>query len=76
VEAPPSAPHLLPWDVDRTLVDIGGISQEVYAEAFTAVTGRRLERMPDMAGRTDRELVLAVLQRHDVVGAESHLDAS
>jgi phosphoglycolate phosphatase-like HAD superfamily hydrolase len=49
------------WDIDRTLLNISGVSQEIYAAAFESVTGRGLEAMPDMAGKTDHDLVAAVL---------------
>jgi phosphoglycolate phosphatase len=65
--------RLVFWDIDKTLVDIGGISREIYAAAFKAVTDLELERMPDMAGKTDRDLILASLQLNEVPDAESHL---
>jgi phosphoglycolate phosphatase-like HAD superfamily hydrolase len=61
------------WDIDKTLVDIGGISREIYAVAFKAATGLVLERMPDMAGKTDRDLILASLRLHNVTEPEQHL---
>ena len=72
----PTKDHLLVlWDIDKTLVDIGGISQEIYAAAFQAVTGLALVRMPDMAGKTDRDLILATLSLHDVNEPETYLPA-
>jgi hypothetical protein len=35
------------WDIDKTLVDIGGISREIYAAAFTAVTGWLRYQIPE-----------------------------
>ena len=67
------SPRLLLWDIDKTLVDIGGISREIYAAAFKAVAGLELERMPDMAGKTDRDLIIASLRLHDVPETEKHL---
>src|SRR5215207_571412 len=66
-------PHLVLWDIDKTLVDIGEISRLIYAEAFEAVTGEVLRDMADMAGKTDRDLTLAALRRHDVPEPESQL---
>jgi len=66
-------PRLVLWDIDKTLVDIGGISREIYAAAFRAVTGLVLERMPDMAGKTDRDLILASLRLHSVPEPEKQL---
>jgi phosphoglycolate phosphatase-like HAD superfamily hydrolase len=56
--------RLVLWDIDRTLLTISGVSLEIYAAAFESVTGRRLDRMPDMAGKTDHDLVDAVLAVH------------
>jgi phosphoglycolate phosphatase len=60
------SPRLVLWDIDKTLVDIGGISREIYAAAFTAVTGRKLEHMPDMAGKTDHDLIMASLRLAEI----------
>jgi phosphoglycolate phosphatase-like HAD superfamily hydrolase len=61
------------WDIDKTLVDVGGISREIYAAAFAAVTGEDLERMPDTAGKTDRDLILASLRLHEIPEPDSLL---
>jgi phosphoglycolate phosphatase-like HAD superfamily hydrolase len=63
------------WDIDKTLVDIGGISREIYAAAFTAVTGRKLEHMPDMAGKTDHDLIMASMRRAEIPEPEKRLTA-
>src|SRR5215470_5450916 len=67
------SPRLVFWDIDKTLVDIGGISREIYAAAFEEVTGLVLERMPDMAGKTDRDLIIGSLQLHEVPVPERRL---
>lgn len=46
-------PLLVLWDIDHTLIETGGVGSLVYAEAFTKVTGRPLEKMPELAGRTE-----------------------
>lgn len=58
-------PRLILWDVDGTLVDSGGIGRAVYEEAFRAVTGRPLEHLVDMAGRTDRYIALSALAQQE-----------
>ncbi len=65
--------RLVLWDIDKTLVDIGGISREIYAAAFETVTDRKLEHMPDMAGKTDRDLILATLRLHEIPDPEKRL---
>jgi phosphoglycolate phosphatase len=44
---------LVLWDIDHTLIATQGVGGQVYAEAFHAVTGRSLEAMPPLAGRTE-----------------------
>jgi phosphoglycolate phosphatase len=47
------ATTLVLWDIDHTLIETRGIGGQVYAEAFAKVTGRTLEKMPELAGRTE-----------------------
>lgn len=62
---------LVLWDVDHTLIDVGGTSREIHARAFRRVTGRTLERMAGMAGRTEWAIMAEVLGLHDIdVSAE------
>jgi phosphoglycolate phosphatase len=44
---------LVLWDIDHTLIETRGVGGQVYAEAFTKVTGRPLDKMPELAGRTE-----------------------
>lgn len=53
---------LVLWDVDHTLVDIGGLSPELYAKAFQKVMGRPLIHMVPMAGRTDWAIASDILR--------------
>lgn len=46
-------PLLLLWDIDHTLISIGGVGREMYAQAFERVYGRPLELLADMSGRTE-----------------------
>jgi phosphoglycolate phosphatase len=61
-----AVPYVVLWDIDKTLVDIGDISREIYADAFARVTNMALREVPDMAGRTDHDLILATLKVHGV----------
>ncbi|HEY3143799.1 MAG TPA: haloacid dehalogenase-like hydrolase [Acidimicrobiales bacterium] len=56
-----SAPALILWDIDQTLIQGNGIGREIYAAGFQALTGRALEVMPDLAGRTEYAIVEDVL---------------
>ena len=59
-----TAVSLVLWDIDSTLLTIGGVSGGLYAAAFHEVTGRELEQMPPMGGKTDRDLITSVLTGH------------
>ncbi|GAA0346957.1 haloacid dehalogenase-like hydrolase [Actinoallomurus spadix] len=66
---------LVLWDVDHTLVRIRGLSAEIYAAVFRQVTGRALEYLADMAGRTDRAIITETLRLHRIAPTESLLTA-
>jgi phosphoglycolate phosphatase-like HAD superfamily hydrolase len=66
-------PRLVLWNVDHTLVDVGRITREAYADAFQRVTGRPLVRLPPTAGRTESEIIFETLAFNDIVTTEQHL---
>ncbi|MFO7249564.1 MAG: haloacid dehalogenase-like hydrolase [Actinomycetes bacterium] len=57
---------LVLWDIDHTLIDIAGLSREIYGAVFRDLVGRPAERFPDMAGRTDRSIITALLELNGV----------
>lgn len=61
--------RLVLWDVDRTLLSIGPVSQEIYSLAFERVTGSLPRAIAPMAGRTERAIITETLalngQTHD-----------
>jgi phosphoglycolate phosphatase len=58
--------RLLLWDIDRTLITAARIGAAFFAQALEVTTGRRMERAPNMAGKTDLELIQSVLALHEV----------
>jgi phosphoglycolate phosphatase-like HAD superfamily hydrolase len=64
---------LVLWDIDHTLIDAGGTSREIYARAFARVTGRELERMAAMAGRTELAIMAETLALHRIDAREELL---
>lgn len=54
------------WDIDHTLITIEGLSGEIYAAVFLEVTGRPLESLANMTGRTDRAIVAETLRLHGI----------
>jgi phosphoglycolate phosphatase len=70
-----SSPNrLVLWDIDRTLVEMGGLGREIYAAAFDAVVGFPPRHLPNMAGRTDHDIILTSLGAHGIEGAEQRLE--
>jgi phosphoglycolate phosphatase len=61
-----SAPLLVLWDIDHTLISTGGVGGEIYATAFEKVTGRSLERMAEMSGRTEPVIFRDTLELHGI----------
>lgn len=57
---------LVLWDIDHTLIDVAGMSREIYSAVFRDVTGRTVEKFPDMSGRTDRGIITALLDLNGV----------
>ena len=50
------------WDIDGTLVDSAGHGRHAFDDAYRAVTGREPPGPVAMAGRTDRQIALAMLE--------------
>ncbi|MDL4775987.1 MULTISPECIES: HAD family hydrolase [Thermomonosporaceae] len=67
--------RLVLWNIDHTLVDVGRVTRESYAEAFQRTTGRPLVRLPPTPGRTESELIFETLAFNDVVTTDDHLPA-
>jgi phosphoglycolate phosphatase-like HAD superfamily hydrolase len=60
--APEDAIHrLVLWNIDLTLVDVIKVTRAAYAEAFPAITGRPLVKLPQMAGRSESEIFFDAL---------------
>ena len=52
------------WNIDLTLLDVTKVTRAAYAEAFAAVTGRRLVQLPQMVGKTEPEIFFDALGRN------------
>jgi phosphoglycolate phosphatase len=57
-------PRLVLWDVDHTLIENAGVSKEIYAAAFTTLTGRAPKQLAPTEGRTDPDIMAEMLHRH------------
>jgi phosphoglycolate phosphatase len=52
---------LVLWDIDGTLVNSAGHGRHAFDDAYRAVTGREPPDRVEMAGRTDRQIALSLL---------------
>ncbi|KJE19358.1 putative phosphatase [Frankia torreyi] len=71
----PAEPALILWDVDHTLVSFAGLGRELHARAFQEIIGRPAAQVADLAGRTDRAIVIDTLRRNGIDRPESLLPA-
>ncbi|MFI6489211.1 HAD family hydrolase [Streptomyces sp. NPDC050564] len=51
------------WDIDHTLIENAGVSKEIYAAAFSALSGRRPTGPARTEGRTDRLIMRDMFAR-------------
>ncbi|MGH3319492.1 MAG: HAD family hydrolase [Streptosporangiaceae bacterium] len=70
---PSPASRLVLWNIDHTLVDVGRVMREAYAEAFQEVTGCPLVSLAPAAGRTDSEVIFETLARNGIEPTDHHL---
>jgi phosphoglycolate phosphatase-like HAD superfamily hydrolase len=68
-------PALILWDIDRTLLEIKGVSREIYARAYQLVTGSPMEQLADMTGRTERAIIFETLRLGGITEPEPLLPA-
>ena len=54
------------WNIDLTLVDVARVMREAYAEAFPAITGRPLIKLPQTAGQSESEIFFDALALNGV----------
>ncbi|MEC3953627.1 HAD hydrolase-like protein [Nocardia sp. CDC153] len=57
---------LVLWDVDHTLIETRGVGRAAFAIAFEQVTGRALEAMPHITGRTEPDIYAATTALHEI----------
>lgn len=62
----PLAAILVLWDIDHTLIETRGVGGQIYADAFRKVTGRDLEKMPELSGRTEPVIFREALKIHGI----------
>jgi phosphoglycolate phosphatase-like HAD superfamily hydrolase len=66
---------LVLWDVDHTLVDVGGVGARAFRVAFRKVFGRDdTAPLPPMAGRTDRAIAIDLLGANGIANPHRYLE--
>lgn len=67
------ADRLVLWNIDHTLVDVGKVTRDAYADAFERIIGKPLVHVAPTAGRTDPEVIFETLALNDVDPNEHYL---
>src|SRR4051812_45511730 len=57
---------LILWDIDHTLIETGGVGSEVFRDAFEQVTGRRIDELADVTGRTEQVIFRETLAMYGI----------
>jgi phosphoglycolate phosphatase len=57
---------LILWDIDHTLIETGGVGGEVFRDAFEQVTGRTIEKLADVTGRTEPIIFRETLEMYGI----------
>lgn len=57
---------LLLWDVDHTLIETGSLGSAIFADAFRMATGREMELLADVSGRTEPDIFNETVKLHDI----------
>jgi phosphoglycolate phosphatase-like HAD superfamily hydrolase len=52
---------LVLWDIDRTLIDAGGVDKQAWPEVCAELTGRPARQRDGSSGRTGPQILLAIL---------------
>ncbi|MFD5051066.1 HAD family hydrolase [Streptomyces tendae] len=59
-------PELVLWDIDHTLMATRGLGRELWSQAFTEVTGTRMETQASVTGSTERVILRETARLHGI----------
>jgi len=68
-----ASPVLVLWDIDHTLIETRGVGFAIYQRAFTATTGRALDKKADISGRTELDIMRETLRVNGIEPADDSL---
>nr|WP_272920519.1 HAD hydrolase-like protein [Streptomyces sp. SID5910] len=54
------------WDIDHTLMATRGLGRELWSQAFTEVTGTRMEEQASVTGSTERVILRETARLHGI----------
>jgi len=57
---------LVLWDIDHMLIETGGVGSEVFKDAFEQVTGRKINEMAEVTGRTEQVIFRETLDMYGI----------
>jgi hypothetical protein len=57
---------LVLWDIDKTLIDAGGVDKQVWLGVCSELTGLPATRPASTSGQTDPQILLATLTAADI----------
>lgn len=61
-----TAPLLVLWDIDHTLIETRGVGRAIYERAFPVATGKPLRKLATVSGRTELDIMRESLRRNGV----------
>ncbi|MFC5835967.1 HAD family hydrolase [Nonomuraea insulae] len=64
--------RLVLWDIDHTLIETGGVGREVFADAFSQVTGIPMKDMAEVSGRTELVIFGETLDLHGIPRSDKY----
>lgn len=68
-----STPRVVLWDLEHTLIDTGGLTRQLYTDAFNDVFGIRCSEFPHNVGVPERAVLRQTLCWHGLIPTESAL---
>jgi phosphoglycolate phosphatase-like HAD superfamily hydrolase len=66
---------LVLWDIDHTLIETRGVGFAIYQRAFPAATGRPLEQLAQVAGRTELDIMRETLRTNGIEPTADAIDS-
>jgi phosphoglycolate phosphatase-like HAD superfamily hydrolase len=66
---------LVLWDIDHTLIETRGVGFAIYQRAFPAATGRPLDQLAQVAGRTELDIMGETLRINGIEPTAEAIDA-